>query len=86
MPEKELWNIYQMVNNIIAQMDKAETVENGELFEKIRWALGEQEHMIIELSKCLEDMKEAHLKFSEAYFSATEELNQKYNKPKETYL
>jgi hypothetical protein len=86
MPEKEMWNIYQMVNNIVAQMDKAETTENGELFEKIRWALNEMELTIVTLSNCLDDMREAHLKFSEAYFSATEELNQKYNKPKETYL
>jgi hypothetical protein len=83
MPEKEMWNIYQMVNNVIAQMDKAETAENGELFEKIRWALGEMEHIIITLSNCLGDMQEAHLKFSEAFFSATEEINQKYIKPKE---
>ena len=43
MPEKEMWNIYQMVNNIILQMDAAETPENAELFEKIRWALQEME-------------------------------------------
>jgi hypothetical protein len=86
MPEKEMWNIYQMVNNVIAQMDSVETAENGELFEKIRWALNEMEHTIVTLSNCLEDMREAYLKFSEAYFSATEELDQKYNKPKEIYL
>lgn len=86
MPEKEMWNIYQMVANIIAQMDKEETEENGELFEKIRWAFTEMEHTIVTLSNCLTFMREGYLQFSEAYFSATEELNQKYNKPKETYL
>lgn len=83
MPEKEMWNIYQMVNHIIELMDKAETAENGELFEKIRWALGEQEQIIVTLSNCINDMKEAHLAFSEAWFNATEELGQKFNKPRE---
>lgn len=82
MPEKEMWNIYQMVNHVIELMDKAETPELGELFEKIRWALGEQECTITTLSKCLNEMREAHLAFSEALFNATEELNQKFNKPK----
>ena len=83
MPEKEMWNIYQMVSHVIDLMDKAETPENEELFEKIRWALCEQEHTIITLSKCIEDMKAAHLNFSEAFFNATEEISQKYNKPKQ---
>ena len=83
MPEKEMWNIYQMVSHISDLMDKAETEENGELFEKIRWALNEMEHTIITLSNCLDDMREAHLKFSEAYFKATEEMNQRYRKPQE---
>lgn len=83
MPEKEMWNIYQMVSHVIDLMDKAETPENEELFEKIRWALGEQEHTIVTLSNCIEDMKAAHLNFSEAFFNATEEIGQKYNRPKE---
>ena len=83
MPEKEMWNIYQMVNHVIALMDRAETPENEQLFEKIRWALNEQEHTIITLSNCIESMKEAHLVFSEEFFNAMEEINQKYNKPKE---
>jgi hypothetical protein len=83
MPEKEMWNIFQMVSHVIDLMDKAETPENEELFEKIRWALGEQEHTIVTLSNCIESMREAHLTFSENFFNATEEINQKYNKPKE---
>jgi vacuolar-type H+-ATPase subunit D/Vma8 len=83
MPEKEMWNIFPMVSHMINLMDKAETPENEELFEKIRWALDEQEHTIITLSNCIESMKEAHLTFSENFFSAMEEINQRYNKPKE---
>lgn len=83
MPEKEMWNIFQMVSYVIDLMDKAETQENEELFEKIRWVLDEQEHTIVTLSNCIESMKEAHLTFSENFFNAMEEINQKYNKPKE---
>lgn len=83
MPEKEMWNIYQMVNHVIELMDKAETPENEQLFEKIRWVLGEQEHTIVTLANCLADMQEAFTTFSEQYMSAREELDQKYRKPKE---
>lgn len=83
MPEKEMWNIFQMVSHVMDLMDKAETPELEGLFEKIRWALCEQEHTIIKLSNCLDTMREAHLKFSEAFFNATEELAQKYKVPQE---
>lgn len=83
MPEKEMWNLGQMVSHVIDLMDKSETPELGELFEKIRWALGEQEYTITTLTKCINEMREANLAFSEAVFNATEELNQKFNKPKE---
>lgn len=82
MPEKEMWNLQQMVSHVITLMDKAETQELGELFEKIRWALGEQEHTIATLANCIETMKDSHLAFSEAWFRATEEINQRYNKPR----
>lgn len=83
MPEKEMWNIFQTVSHVIDLMDRAETPENEELFEKIRWALSEQEHTILTLSNCIKSMREAHLDFSENFFNAMEEINQKYNKPKE---
>ena len=81
MPEKEMWDIYQMVNNIILQMDKAETPENGELFEKIRWALQELEHRIVTMSNEYSRMHEAFLKFTEAYNSVQEEITYSYRKP-----
>jgi Mg2+ and Co2+ transporter CorA len=83
MPEKELWNIYQMVNHIIDLMDKAETPENEELFEKIRWALQEMELKITRMSNSLSIMEDSFQKFSEAYNIWQEEINQRYNKPKE---
>ena len=82
MPEKEMWNLCQMVSHVIDLMYKSETPELEELFEKIRWAFGEQEYTITTLTKCINEMREANLAFSEAVFNATEELNQKYNKPK----
>lgn len=82
MPEKEMWNLQQMVSHVITLMDEAETPELGELFEKIRWALGEQEHTIATLAGCIEAMTDSHLAFSEAWFKATEEINQRYNKPR----
>ena len=42
-----MWDIYQVVNNIILQMDAAENRDNEELFEKIRWALQEMEHKLV---------------------------------------
>lgn len=81
MPEKEMWNIHQMVNNIILLMDKAETPENEELFEKIRWAFQEMEHKLVTISNEHERMHEAFLNFAEAYNSVTEEINFKYKKP-----
>lgn len=82
MPEKEMWSLQQMVSHVITLMDEAETPELGELFEKIRWALGEQEHTITTLANCIEAMTDSHLAFSEAWFKATEEINQRYNKPR----
>ena len=84
MPEKEMWNIHQMVNNIILLMDKVETPENGELFEKIRWAFQEMEHKLVTISNEHERMREAFLNFAEAYNSVTEELNFKYKKPQDS--
>lgn len=81
MPEKEMWDIYQMVNNVILQMDAAETPENGELFEKIRWTLQEMEHKLITISNEFSTMKEAFLKFAEAYNSVQEEIDYRYRKP-----
>lgn len=84
MPEKEMWDIYQMVNNIILQMDKAETSENAELFEKIRWALQELEHRIVTMSNEFYRMQTAFLDFAEAYGSFQEELTFKYRKPQDS--
>lgn len=83
MPDKELWNIFQMVDHVINLLDQTETSENSELYEKIRWALGEQEHMIITLSNCFAGIKEAHALFTKDLEAATKELDQKYNKPKD---
>lgn len=83
MPEKELWDIYQMVSHVIDLMDKAETPENEELFEKIRWALQEMELKITRMSNSFSIMEDSLHKFSEAYNILQEELNQRYNKPKE---
>lgn len=81
MPEKEMWDIYQMMNNICLQMDAAETKENEELFEKIRWLLHEMECKIVTMSNAIEDMQQAYLNFSEAYNNAREEMDFKYKKP-----
>jgi len=81
MPEKEMWDIYQMVNNIILQMDAAENRDNEELFEKIRWALQEMEHKLVTISNEHERMREAFLNFAEAYNSVQEEINYRYRKP-----
>lgn len=81
MPENEMWDIYQMVNNIILQMDAAENRDNEELFEKIRWALQELEHKIVTMSNAIQDMQQAYLNFAEAYNNAREEMDFKYKKP-----
>ena len=81
MPENEMWDIYQMVNNIILQMDAAENRDNEELFEKIRWALQELEHKIVTMSNVIQDMQQAYLNFAEAYNNAREEMDFKYKKP-----
>lgn len=82
MGENEtLWDIYQMVNNIILQMDKAETPENEELFEKIRWALQEMELKITRMSNSISIMEDAFNKFSDAYKSWQDEIYWKYKKP-----
>lgn len=84
MPEKEMWDIYQMVNNICLQMDKAETPENAELFEKIRWLIQEMEHKLVTMSNEFNRMKEAFSSFVEAYSSFQEELTFKYKKPQDS--
>lgn len=81
MPENEMWDIYQMVNNIILQMDAEENRDNEELFEKIRWALQEMEHKLVTISNEHERMREAFLTFAEAYNSVQEEINHRYRKP-----
>ena len=81
MPEKEMWDIYQMVNNVVLQMDAAETPENAELFEKIRWALQEMEHKVVTMSNAIHDMQQAYLNFAEAYNNAREEMDFKYKIP-----
>lgn len=81
MPEKEMWDIYQMVNNIILQMDAAENSDNEKLFEKIRWALQEMEHKLVTISNEYTRMHEAFLNFAEAYNSVQEEINYRYRKP-----
>lgn len=84
MDENEtLWDIYQMVNNIILQMDKAETPENEELFEKIRWALQEMELKITRMSNSISIMEDTFNKFSDAYRMWRDEINWKYKKPME---
>lgn len=81
MPEKEMWDIYQMMNNVCLQMDATETKENEELFEKIRWLLHEMEHKIVTMSNAIQDMQQAYLNFAEAYNNAREEMEFKYKKP-----
>lgn len=84
MPEKEMWDIYQMMNNICLQMDAAETKENEELFEKIRWLLHEMEYRLVTMSNAITDMQDAYIKFAEAYQSAREEIKFKYKKPQDS--
>ena len=79
----DMWDIYQMVNNIILQMDNAETPENEELFEKIRWVLQEMELKITRMSNSLSIMENAFNTFSDAYKIWQDEINWRYKKPME---
>lgn len=80
---EELWDIYQMINNIILQMDEAETPENAELFEKIRWLIQELELKVTRMSNSISIMEDAFNKFSDAYKMWQDEINWKYKKPSE---
>ena len=84
MPEKEMWDIYLMVNNIILQMDKAETPENAELFEKIRWLIQEMELKLTRTYHSVSIMEDSFTKFTEAYKIVKEEIDQKYRKPQDS--
>ena len=79
----EMWDIYQMVNNIILQMDKVETPENAELFEKIRWAFQEMELKISRMSNSVSIMEDSFSKFVDSYKICKEEIDWKYRKPVE---
>ena len=81
---EELWDIYQMVNNVILLMDKAETPENGELFEKIRWLIQEMELKLTRMCKSVSIMEDSLIKFTEAYKIVKEEIDQKYKKPQDS--
>lgn len=82
MTERERFDIYRMVNNVILQMDSAETPENTKLFEKIRGVLREMEQKIVTMANAYNDMKDAFHRFTEAYKSVEEEINYEYCKPK----
>jgi hypothetical protein len=78
-----MYDIYQMINNIILQMDKAETPENEELFEKIRWLIQEMELKLTRMYNSVSIMEDSLAKFTEAYKIVKEEIDQKYKKPTE---
>jgi hypothetical protein len=80
MSTDEMLNLYQMVNNILLQMDAKETPENAELFEKIRWLIGEMEHKLITMSNDFAQMRDSFIPFAEAYKSIEEEINHRYCK------
>ena len=80
---EDLYDIYQMVNNIILQMDKAETPESAELFEKIRWLIQELELKVTRMSNSLTIMEDSFVKFTEAHKILKEEIDYKYRKPKD---
>jgi hypothetical protein len=80
---EDLWNIYQMTDNIILQMDKAETPENEELFEKLRWLIQELELKVTRMHKSVIIMEDSMVKFMEAHKIVREEFEQKYKKPLE---
>ena len=76
-----MYDIYQMVNNIILQMDRAETPENEELFEKIRWLIQELELKVTRMSNSVSIMEDSLTKFMEAHKIVREEIEQRYKKP-----
>ena len=78
-----LWDIYQMINNVILQMDKAETPENEELFEKIRWLIQEMELKLTRMYNSVTIMEDSLTKFIEAHKIVREEIEQKYREPQE---
>lgn len=80
MSDDEMFDLYQMVNNICLQMDAKETPENAELFEKIRWLIQEMEHKIITMSNDFAQMRDSFITFAEAYKSIEEEINHRYRK------
>lgn len=77
-----MYDIYQMINSICLQMDKAETPENAELFEKIRWLIQEMELKLTRMNNSVVIMEESFHKFVEAYKIVKEETDQKYKVPK----
>ena len=84
MPENEMCDIYQMVNNVILQMDAAENRDNEELFEKIRWLINEMELKLTRMYNSVSMMEDSLVKFTEAYKIVKEEINQKYKKPQDS--
>ena len=80
MSDDEMFDLYQMVNNICLQMDAKETPENAELFEKIRWLIQEMEHKIMTMSNDFAQMRDSFIPFAEAYKSIEEEINYRYRK------
>lgn len=81
MEDKEMYDIFQIVNNITLLMDVSETPENADLFEKIRWVLQEMEYKVVRMSNSLGIMEQSFTMFSEAYKLMQEEINYKYRKP-----
>jgi hypothetical protein len=77
----EMWDIYQMINSIMLQMDKAETPENEELFEKIRWALQEMELKLTRVYNSAAILEDSLTKFMDAHKCIEEELQQRYIRP-----
>lgn len=78
-----MWDIYQMINNIMLQMDEAETPENEELFEKIRWLIQELEVKVTRLYNSVEIMEDSLVKFTDAYRCVKEKMDWKYKIPME---
>lgn len=76
-----MYDIYQMINNICLQMDKAETTENAELFEKIRWLIQEMELKLTRMYNSVSIMEDSLVKFTEAHKIVQEEINQRYKVP-----
>lgn len=79
-----MYDIYQMINNIILQMDKAETPENAELFEKIRWLIQEMELKLTRMYNSVSIMEDSLVKFTEAHKIVSEEIHQRYKVPKDS--